>query len=94
MAKQLVFVAHDLKADMTMTPFFALHEGQALRSWEEACNDANAPMCKWPSDFRLLKIGIYDDSTGALEGHAPVQVALATDYKKRDEKNQTAMKLQ
>lgn len=64
MAKLIVFAAHDAKLKSFMAPFFLQHVGQALRMWEELCNDGKSLPAKFPSDFVLYQLGEFDDAEG------------------------------
>lgn len=66
MANLKAFCAEDLKCGVFLPPFFCAHVGQALRQWEDLVNDQKTLMGRHPMDFRLVEIGSFDDSTGAL----------------------------
>lgn len=84
MAKLRVFAPHDAKLGVFMTPFFMLHLGQALRTWEDLCNDPQTIFSKHSSDFVLYEVGIFDDDTGLMSPHSPLQqVATAAEAKKK-----------
>lgn len=67
--KQKVFVVFDSKVEAYMTPFFCRSKGEALRSWETACNDGQSMMSKHPADYTLFESGEYDDATGRIQQH-------------------------
>ena len=84
MAKLKIFAARDSKLGVFMTPFFMMHQGQALRAWEEIVNDEKSVMSKHPADFALYHLGEFDDDSGTvtmLEHHALLGSAL--EYVKR-----------
>lgn len=84
MAKQRVFAAFDGKLKVFLTPFTYLHLGQATRAWEEICNDPQSLMGKHPADFSLYEIGNFDDDTGLVTPHSPLQlVATALEVKRK-----------
>lgn len=79
-----VFAVYDSKVEAYMQPFYARTTGEALRSWEQACNDGNSPMSQHPSDFTLLEIGEYNEKTGQLTGHISLKsVANALEVKRK-----------
>lgn len=61
-----VFSVLDAKTGVFMRPFFDQHLQQALRSWKEACNQAESPFCKYPTDFVLYEVGSFNDEQGLL----------------------------
>lgn len=84
-----ILAIRDAKLNTFMTPFTAVHLGQALRSWEELVNDPKTTIAKYPNDFCLYRLGHFDDENGALTSlPVPEMIASATDYKKDRNPNQ------
>jgi len=95
LAKTRVFSAYDGKLGVYMTPFFMTHMGQALRAWEDLCNNSESLMAKHPSDFVLYEIGEFDDDKGVLNPHVPArQVATALEVRRKSEAPSTLKALQ
>jgi len=91
MAKLKIFTVKDHKVGIFMRPFFELHVGSALRSWEEACRSSESPFNKFPNDFSLFLVGEFDDLTGELRQlDSPEHMSAARDHV---EPRQTEMKL-
>lgn len=67
MSKLKVFCVYDSKVEAYMKPFFARTVGEALRSWEEICNDGQSAMAKHPHDFTLFECASWDEQTGKFE---------------------------
>lgn len=65
--KLKVFAIYDTKVGAYMQPFHMQTAGQALRAWEDSCQDQSTQFAKHPSDFQLFEIGTYDESTGTYE---------------------------
>lgn len=79
-----MFCVYDSKVEAYDKPFTARTVGEALRSWEEACNDGRSPMSVHPGDFTLFEIGEYDDRTGVLKAHeAKRSLGLAVEAKRQ-----------
>lgn len=79
MAKLRVMSAFDGKLGVFNPPQYFQHLGQALRAWEEVCNNPQSMMCKHPADFVLYEIGTFDEDKGVFSNHSPhmlVQSAL------------------
>lgn len=65
-----VYCIDDLKS-VYMAPFIAASDGVAVRDFKLLLSRSDTPMHAYPSDFRLMHIGTYDDKTGALDSHVP-----------------------
>lgn len=79
-----VFAVYDSKAGSHAVPFFQASLGMAARSFSEAANQAEHPICKHPHDFTLFHIGSWNDETAIFtplpEGNK--NLGLASNYKK------------
>lgn len=64
--KQIVFSVYDIKAECYLPVFTYPAVGQAIRQFTDICNDENHPIGKHRGDFRLYRIGEFDDSTGDI----------------------------
>lgn len=83
--KLIAFAIYDDKAACFNTPFFQPTTGLATRSLEDLVNDSNTRVNRHPGDFKLYKIGTYNDSSGKLESDAePTFVANASDFLKQE----------
>lgn len=86
MAKMKCFSAHDKKIGIFYAPFFCAHTGQALRNWDDLCNNPDTVMGKHPGDFNLYQVGEFDEDTGVFDPFPqPVHVANAIDTKAKPE---------
>lgn len=65
--KLTVYSIHDRKADIYNRPFYESNEVIAVRNVEMCFNDSNNPMCAYPDDFELVRLGTYDDDTGKFD---------------------------
>lgn len=62
-------------------PFFVRGTGEALRSFQDEVNGVreNSPIANHPGDFRLFKLGTFDDSVGRFtQPENPELIADAT----------------
>lgn len=57
---------YDRKSLVYHTPFFALTDGAALRSFSDLVNDASTAVGTHPNDYVLFGVGSWDDSAGQL----------------------------
>lgn len=76
-----VYAVRDLKAQAFMSPFFVPTIGVALRSFAEVANDPKSMIGKYPSDYELFEIGLYDDQLGRLSSYdSPEPKGLADQF--------------
>lgn len=79
-----VFSIFDEKGQIFSQPFFLQHQGIALRSFGDLVNDPQSQINKHASDYKLYKLGTYDDQTGALKSEAlPIFLANASEFKQQ-----------
>ncbi|QXP08260.1 MAG: nonstructural protein [Arizlama microvirus] len=64
-----IFSVYDSKTKVYGQPNFLLNKGTALRAWQEAANDKQSNIGKYPADFTMFNIGEWDDETGTLTMH-------------------------
>ncbi|WNK12538.1 MAG: nonstructural protein [Microvirus sp.] len=69
--RQIVFSVYDIKAECYLFPFTYPAIGQAIRQFQDMCSDDNHPMGKHRSDYRLYRIGEFDDNTGDIVAAIP-----------------------
>lgn len=82
--KQLVVSAYDSRIQVWGRPQFMINKPDALRGWEEVCNDGQSPFSKHPTDFALYAIGIWDDQQGVFMPFETKQIiASASEVKKQ-----------
>lgn len=62
-----VFSIRDAKAEVYNQPFFKKSHGEAERDFQELVKDEKSWISKYPEDFDLYFVGIYDDQTGLFK---------------------------
>lgn len=72
----LVCSVYDKKVNAFASPFFVRSQGEAIRSFTDACQDGQTVFCKHPEDYLLFQIGEFDDGSGALRQPATGPVPL------------------
>lgn len=81
--KFVVCSVRDRAANTFGTPFFSVHIGSALRSFNDAINNTSDPsnvMSHHPEDFDLFHLGFFNDADATVEWHShPVQLAVGKD---------------
>lgn len=81
MVKQ-VYSFHDSKLCIYHPPMVLLNDMEARRLLSDVVADGQTPMSKHPEDFRLVRIGEYNDNSGALSPLAqPEFIADAMEFK-------------
>lgn len=80
-----VYAVYDNKAEAFMQPFFADTPGIATRNFQTNVNSEQSIFNKYPNDFVLYEIGVFDDAKGLLIAHDHnINLGMATDYIKPD----------
>ena len=64
---KLMYVTYDSKAQTYTTPFYALNQGSALRSFIDIAHDTKHPIGQHPEDYTLFCIGEYDELKGTVK---------------------------
>ncbi|AXH73354.1 MAG: nonstructural protein [Microviridae sp.] len=72
---------YDEKADVYSNPFTAQNGAVALRSLATAASDPSTEVSKYPHDFTLYELGVFDDSTGTITPHQnPTNLGKASQF--------------
>lgn len=78
-----IFSVYDLKGEAFGMPLFFAAKGQAVRAFDDQCNDPSSTIAKHPGDYTLMEIGEYDDSNGLLVPLTePASLGTGVDFKK------------
>lgn len=81
-----VYSIRDAKTEAYSNPFYAHNRQAAVRLFETACNDPAVEISKYPDDFALFEIGVFDDAAGLILSEIqPVRVIGANELKRPDE---------
>lgn len=70
----------DEKAVAYGVPFFMASNGLAIRAFADLVDDNRSSVNKHPGDYRLYKIGTYNDVTGVLTSIIPEFISHALDF--------------
>lgn len=78
-----VFAIYDSGISTWMTPLYFRNKGEALRWWQEVCNNPEAKISKHPADYTLFELGTWNDDNNEFNlFKAPVKLGLALEYVK------------
>lgn len=72
-----VYSVHDSAVGAYMQPFYARSNGEAIRSFQDACNGSNAQFARNSSDYTLFLLGKFDDSGATFECGPPQRLVNA-----------------
>lgn len=78
--KNKMFTIYDSKAELFLQPFCYKTEGQAIRGFSETINDPQSQIFKYPDDYTLYEIGVFDDDTGTVESIPAVNHGVGLKY--------------
>lgn len=81
--RQMAFAVYDTKMQAFLQPFFCANVPVAIRAFSAAVNDPETNLYRWPTDYTLFQVGLYDDSTGEFENTMHVNLGLAANFKTR-----------
>lgn len=76
--KRVLLCVFDLQAQVFGQPLFVPTEGVGLRMIGDEVNRADSALHAHPEDYRVYRLGFFEDSTGQFEG-CPVLPELVVD---------------
>jgi len=79
-AKLFAFAVRDDKVGAFAPPFFAPAVGMAVRMFGDWCLDPNVVVSKHPQDYRLYRVGFFDDNEGLFEVGKPELISSGSDH--------------
>lgn len=66
-----MYSIYDAKACAFNVPFFFANDALAIRAAQTTIADKNTQFARYPDDFVLYKVGVFDDQTGESTGYSP-----------------------
>lgn len=63
---QRIYAIHDITAEIYTTPFYALNNATAARTFSNAVRTPGTSIYDNPEDFRLYCIGAYNEQNGEI----------------------------
>lgn len=64
---KLVCSVYDIKAEVFSQPFLAINKATAVRDFEAACIDMNSVIGKFPNDYELWIVSMWDEVKGEYD---------------------------
>ncbi len=86
--RQQIYSIKDLKVGTYSSPFFATHDQVAIRNASDVVNDEKTTLNKWPADFELWNLGIFDDSGKFIDNNPTIVCTLVSLVKNENGKQQ------
>lgn len=83
--KHNIYSVYDSKAEAYLLPFCLPTKGLAVRGFTDAANNPQHDFCKYPADYTMFEIGIYDDANGQIEQYdAAINMGAAIEFKNKE----------
>lgn len=80
-----IYSIRDDKAEAFMQPFYSVTHLTAMRSVEQAANDPESQIGRYPQDFQLYHLGEFDETTGKCKlNDAPEHLISIFELKKEN----------
>lgn len=62
-----IYSVFDIKSGIYGNPFYTHTQAEAIRLFADAANDPETALSKHPADYRLDKIGVFDNCSAVIE---------------------------
>lgn len=69
---KFLFSVFDSKAGVFSNPFTSQNKFTAIRDFQDAVNDVNSMIHKYPDDYILYQLGAFCDDSGLLTAECPI----------------------
>lgn len=70
----------DIKSGAYAPPFFLHHDSQAIRAVSELGQDRSTTVARYPADFALCRVGVFDDQTGYMRTDEVLNLGLVVAF--------------
>lgn len=81
-----VFSVYDKAVGAFLPPFFSRSRGEAIRSFMEACSNAEHQFNKHRADYTLYVFGAWNDNSGSFEVGEPMRLISALEIEGPDQR--------
>lgn len=79
-----LFTVHDQESNTYLPPFTMKTVRDAIEGFRQVVNDEKTDYNKFPKDFKLVKLGEFNQLTAEIISHAPENIVGAIDLKKEE----------
>jgi hypothetical protein len=76
-----IYAVKDLVSQHTNAPFAVPTDRDAIEGFKNVALDESTQISKFPTDFILYKVGVYNSSSMKIDRIEPEQLARALDFK-------------
>lgn len=76
-----VFAVYDKKSELHNLPFFMQTTGEALRAFMDLARDEKTVLFRHPEDFKLVRLGTYDNKLGKFSNEGTLTLAHADEFR-------------
>ena len=83
--KMGLYSIEDIRVDVFKPPFAQLNNAEAIRNFENLCKNPDTDLYRHPDDFRLVRVGEWDDDTGTPTANEKVTLSWAKDFSNGNE---------
>ena len=84
-----IYAIYDDISKVYNTPFYMFNDGMAIRAFKGHVNTTpDSALFDFPEQFKLMKLGTFNDGTGEIESHPPVYIAHGLDVVEEDMRQQ------
>lgn len=73
-----IYSVFDVQAQAYAAPFFLQRDEIAVRAFRDAVMNPEHPMSKHPEDYRLYRLGTFNDADGFLQDEVPLFIVNGT----------------
>lgn len=75
-----MFSVFDHKSKLFSQPFFSPQTASGVRAFSSECNNPQSDFFRFPGDYELFEIGVWDDNSSKLESTGIESLGLAAQY--------------
>lgn len=73
------FTVYDSKVGSSIQPFYMQTRASGIRQWHFNCNRQDSDYNRYPGDYTLFELGVYECDTMVEQAHeTPINHGLAT----------------
>lgn len=84
MIELMMFSVHDSKAGHFNRPMFFVAAGEAIRAFQVECETQDSMLKRFPGDYRLFRVGKFDQVSGKVVPEVPVEICSALEFSNKE----------
>lgn len=79
---QNIYAVKDIVANEFQPPFYLKNDALAIKEFGKACENPDTDWNKYPSDYSLYNLGVFDTETGHIISTDNKQISNASQFTK------------